>query len=111
MKAVSTVGDAGGAAPRPRSRPDARRSDRTRMAAAQVAFRGTALDCVLVDASAKCARVFLRTLADLPDLAELRLSGGDSRPVRCRWQAGLLVGFELVGTAPVVVPAAQGRDP
>lgn len=107
MEAVSNVRDAGGAGSRLRTRPDARRSDRTRvMAAAQVAFRGTVLDCVVVDASPEGARVFLEVPADLPDLAELRFSGGDSLPVRCRWQAGLLVGLELVCTVPLVVSAA-----
>jgi hypothetical protein len=74
--------------------------------AAQVAFRGAVLDCVLLDASPSGARVFLKAPGDVPDLVTLRLPGGESRPVRCRWQVGLLVGFEVVGTAPLVVPAA-----
>jgi hypothetical protein len=36
----------------------------------------------------------------VPDLATLRLPGGESRPVRRRWQNGLLAGFEFVGAAP-----------
>ncbi len=107
MGTAATVGDNGGAAgARPAVRPEARRSARTRMLrAAQIAFRSTVLDCVLVDASPEGARVFLKAPADVPDLAELRFPGGEARPVRCRWQAGLLVGFEVVGVAPLVVPA------
>jgi hypothetical protein len=115
MEAVATAGDDGGAGARPEAgpaagpsaRPDARRSARIRMfRAAQIAFRSTVLDCTLLDASPEGVRVFFRAPADVPDLVTLRLPGGETRPVRCRWQAGLLAGFEVVGAAPLAVPAA-----
>lgn len=87
--------------------PDARRSRRTRMIkAAGIAFGGAVLDCVLLDASPVGAQVFLKSPVDVPDLATLRLPDGESRPVRCRWQVGPLVGLEILGAAPLVVPAA-----
>ncbi len=73
--------------------------------AAQIAFGGSVLDCVLLDASAGGARVFLKAPADVPELAVLKLPDGESRPVRCRWQNGLLAGFQVVGAVPLVVPA------
>ena len=106
MEAAATAGESGGAGAGPSARPDARRWVRTRVfEAAQIAFGGTALDCVLLDASPGGARVFLKAPADVPDLVTLRLPGGGSRPVRCRWQVGLLAGFEVVGPAPLVVPS------
>ena len=103
MEAAATAGSGGGA----QARPEARRSARTRMfRAAQIAFRSTVLDCTLLDASPEGARVFLKAPAEVPELATLRLPCGETRPVRCRWQVGLLAGFEVVGPAPLPVPAA-----
>jgi hypothetical protein len=83
----------------PDAGPGARRSDRSHMIkAAQIAFGGSVLDCALLDVSPDGARVFLRALADVPNLVTLTLPGGESRPMRCRWQIGLQVGLEVVGT-------------
>ena len=86
MDTVAAAGGGVAAQATPAGRPEARRSPRTRMMrAAQVAFRGAVLDCVLVDASPEGAQVFLEAPADVPDLAELRfLPGGEGQPVRCR---------------------------
>lgn len=65
---------------------------------AQIAFGGTALDCVLVDLSPGGAQVRLKGLVDVPDLLTLRLPGGESRSVRCCWQNGFHVGLMVVGT-------------
>jgi hypothetical protein len=97
MEVVAVVcEDVGG-----KTRPDARRSARTAMIkAAQIAFGAAVIECALLNASHAGVGVFLKAPADVPDLATLRLPGGESRPVRRRWQNGLLAGFEFVGAAP-----------
>lgn len=72
---------------------------------AQIAFGGSVLDCVLLDASPSGAQVCLRTSAEVPDLVTLRLPGCESRSVRRCWQEGARIGFEVVGTAPLVFRA------
>jgi hypothetical protein len=85
---------------RPDARPDARRSGRSRVIkAAQIAFSGRAFDCVLIDASPAGVRVYLQGVVDVPDLVTLTLPGGESRPMRCRWQIGPQVGLQVVGAA------------
>ena len=78
----------------------ARRPDRTSVIrAAQVAFRNAVLDGVLMNVSPQGALVHLFEEAELPDIATLSLSGGETWTVRRRWQHGAHVGFEIVGTA------------
>jgi hypothetical protein len=102
MGAATIAGEGGGLG----ARPDARRSERTRMMrAAQIAFGGSVVECALLDASPGGVRVFLKAPVDVPDLVALRLPGGESRPSRCRWQTGLIAGFEFVGTTPWPLPA------
>ena len=85
----------------------ARRSGRCRMfKPAQLAFGGSVFDCVLLNASPFGAQVCLRAFTEVPRLATLRLPGGECRPVQRRWQEGLHVGFESVGTAPLNALAA-----
>ena len=79
-----------------------RRPGRCRMfKPAQIAFDGSVLDCVLLDASPEGAQVHLRTPAPVPDLVTLRFPGGESRTMRRCWQMGAQIGFEVVGTAPL----------
>jgi PilZ domain len=101
MDMISIAQENSGSEVRPDAGPDARRSGRSHTnMAAQIAFCGSVLDCVLLDVSPRGARVFLRgALADVPDLVTLRLPGGESRFMRCRWQIGPQVGLEAVGDA------------
>lgn len=81
-----------------------RRPGRSRMfKPAQVAFDASVLDCVLLDVSPHGAQVYLMAAAaEVPDLVTLRLPGGESRSMRRCWQRGAHMGFEFVGTAPLV---------
>ena len=64
---------------------------------AQIVFGGLVLDCALLDASRVGAQVRLLEAAEVPEIATLRLPGGESWTVRRRWQRGAQVGFEFVG--------------
>ena len=66
--------------------------------AAQVAFGGLVLDCALLDAPLGGVRVRLLEAAQVPEMATLRLPGGESWTVRRQWQRGAQVGFRVVGT-------------
>ncbi len=72
---------------------------------AQIAFGGSVLDCVLLDVSPEGVQVCFKTPVEVPDVVTLRLSGCESRSMRRRWQDGLRVGFEMVGTAPLAFQA------
>ena len=61
---------------------------------AHVVLEDAVLDCVLLDLSPGGAQVYLLAHAELPDLVVLWLPGGDSRPMRRRWQQGSHIGFE-----------------
>ena len=65
---------------------------------AQIAFGGFVLDCALLDASRGGAQVRLWAAAEVPEIATLRLPGGESWTVRRQWQRGAQVGFKVVGT-------------
>ncbi len=65
---------------------------------AQIAFGGSVLDCALLDASRGGAQVRLSEGAKVPEIATLRLAGGESWTVRRQWQRGVQVGFKVVGT-------------
>ena len=65
---------------------------------AQIAFGGFVLDCVLLDASRGGAQVRLLATAEVPEIATLRLPGGESWTVRRQWQRGVQVGFKVVGS-------------
>jgi hypothetical protein len=81
----------------------ARRHERCRMfKPAQIAFGGAVHDCVLLNASPFGAHVVLRAFTEVPALVTLRIPGGECQPVQRRWQDGLRVGFETVGTAPLL---------
>ena len=81
-----------------------RRPGRSRMfKPAQIAFDGSVLDCVLLDVSPRGAQVHLMAPAEVPDIVTLRLPGGESRSVRRCWQRKAHIGFEVVGTAPLVL--------
>jgi hypothetical protein len=73
---------------------------------AQIAFGGEIHDCVLLNASPFGAHVVLRAFTEVPALVTLKLPGGEGQPVQRRWQEGLRVGFEAVGTAPLTGLAA-----
>ncbi len=66
--------------------------------AARLAFGGSVLDCALLDASRGGAQVRLSEGAEVPEIATLRLAGGESWTVRRQWQRGVQVGFKVVGT-------------
>ncbi len=84
----------------------ARRPGRCRMfKPAQIACGASVLDCVLLDASPNGAQVCLKALAQVPDVVTLRLPGCESRSVRRCWQDGPRIGFEVIGTAPLVFRA------
>ncbi len=77
-----------------------RRHARCRMfKPAHVVLEVAVLDCVLLDLSPGGAQVYLIARADLPDLVVLWLPGGESRPMRRRWQQGSHIGFEAAGEA------------
>jgi PilZ domain len=77
-----------------------RQSRRSKMIKrAQIAFDGSVLDCALLDISPTGALVHLFAPADVPDITTLRLSQGESRTARRRWQRGAQVGLEFVGKA------------
>ena len=106
MADVDTAQDPRAGEPRGDDRWSARRPGRTRKSKpAQIAYGATVLDCVLLDVSPGGAQACLKELADVPDLVTLRLPGGESWPVRCCWQNGIHVGFEVVGTEPLALPA------
>ena len=80
-----------------------RRPGRSRMfKPAQIAFDASVLDCVLLDASPNGAQVCFKATMDVPDLVTLRLPNGESRSMRRCWQRGAHMGFEFVGTTPLV---------
>ena len=84
-----------------------RRHARSRMfKPAQIAFGGSVHDCVLLNASPFGAHACLRAFVEVPALVTLRLPAGACQPVRRRWQEGRRVGFETVGTAPLMAFAA-----
>jgi hypothetical protein len=64
---------------------------------AHVVLDDAVLECVLLDLSPGGAQVYLLAHAELPDLVALWLPGGESRPMRRRWQRGSHIGFEAVG--------------
>jgi PilZ domain-containing protein len=64
---------------------------------AHVVLEDAVLECVLLDLSPGGAQVYLLAHAELPDLVALWLPGGESRPMRRRWQQGSHIGFEAVG--------------
>ena len=70
---------------------------------AHLVLTDAVLDCVLLDLSPGGAQVCLRTGAEVPTRAILRLPGGESRPMRRCWRRGLRIGFEAVG--PGVLPS------
>ena len=71
---------------------------------AQIAFGGFVLDCALLDASRGGAQVHLWAAAEVPEIAALRLPGGESWTVRRQWQRGAQIVFKVVGTgSPPVV--------
>ena len=67
--------------------------------AAQLAFDGSVLNCVLLDVSPSGVRLYFPTPTEAPDLATFRLKDGESRTVQRRWQNGSQAGFEFVGTS------------
>jgi hypothetical protein len=73
---------------------------------AQIAFGGSVFDCVLLNASPFGAHVCLREFTEVPRLVTLRLPCGACHPVQRRWQEGIHVGFESVGTGPLIAIAA-----
>jgi hypothetical protein len=79
----------------------ARRPGRTRVIkAAQIAFDGSVLDCVLLDISPNGAQVYLPAPVDVSDLVTLRLPDGEALDMRRRWRNGARIGFEFARTAP-----------
>ncbi len=79
---------------------EARRSDRSHtIRPAQVAFGGSVLECALLDASRGGVRVFLLAVAAVPEIAALRLRGGEVWTVRRQWQQGAQVGFSVIEAA------------
>ena len=66
---------------------------------AHVVLEDAVLDCVLLDLSPGGAQIYLLAHAELPDLVALWLPGGESRPMRRRWQRGFHIGFEAAGEA------------
>ena len=65
--------------------------------AAQIVFGRLVLDCALLDASRSGGQVRLLAAVEVPEIAALRLPGGESWTVRRQWQRGAQVGFEFVG--------------
>ena len=63
---------------------------------------------MLLNASPFGAHVCLRAFTEVPGLVTLRLPGGESQPVRRCWQEGRRLGFETIGTAPLIASAARG---
>ena len=63
---------------------------------AQIAFGGVVLDCALLDASRGGAQVRLLEAAEVPEIATLRLAGGETWTVRRQWQRGAQVGFKVL---------------
>ena len=63
---------------------------------AHVVLDDAVLECVLLDLSPGGAQVYLLAHAVLPDLVALWLPGGESRPMRRRWQQGSHIGSEAV---------------
>jgi PilZ domain len=66
---------------------------------AHVVLEDAVLDCVLLDLSPGGAQIYLLARAELPDSVVLWLPGGESRPMRRRWQQGSHIGFEAMGDA------------
>ncbi len=66
---------------------------------AHVVLEDAVLDCVLLDLSPGGAQIYLLAHAELPDLVALWLPGGESRPMRRRWQKRSHIGFEAQADA------------
>jgi hypothetical protein len=62
---------------------------------AQIAHGDDALSCVVLDISARGARISLRAPAELPDTGTLWLRDGSCRVARVRWARGTLAGLEF----------------
>jgi hypothetical protein len=74
----------------------ARRPQRQRvLRSAQIAYGGGALPCVVLDVSARGARISLREPVDLPDAITLWLRDGSCRVAQVRWARGTLAGLEF----------------
>ncbi len=68
---------------------------------AQIAFGGSVVDCVLLEASPEGVQLHLKAPLDVPDLVTLRFPDGESRAMRRRWQRRAHIGLEIVGTTPL----------
>jgi hypothetical protein len=73
-----------------------RRAARQRvLRSAQIAHADGALPCVVLDVSARGARISLRAPAELPETVTLWLRDGSCRVARVRWARGTLAGLEF----------------
>ncbi len=99
VQLAATVGQGIGPEVFAPARPHTRRPGRLSVIkAAQLAFGGSVLDCVLLDVSPHGVRLYFPTPTEVPALATLRLKDGESRTIRRRWQTGSQAGFESAGT-------------
>lgn len=104
MQAMAVVRETGQAERRAETRLDARWPGQCQMIrAAQIVFGGSVWDCALLDTSRGGARVHLLAPADLPEIATLRLPGGECWTVQRRWTRGSEVGFKILGE-PIPAP-------
>lgn len=78
---------------------------------AKLVFNGGVIDCVVLDISAKGARVLLPMPTPLPEHVALHLSGGVIYNARRRWERGQEVGFEFEGPPSLNVIAATRAMP
>jgi hypothetical protein len=63
---------------------------------AQIVYRDSIIDCILINISSKGARVRTAAMIPLPDRVTLRVRGGAVFPSVCRWARGLEVGLAFV---------------
>ena len=75
---------------------------------AKLVFNGGVIDCVVLNISAKGARVLLPMPTPLPEQVALHLSGGVIYNAQRRWGVGEEVGFEFEG-APSLSAIAAAR--
>jgi hypothetical protein len=75
--------------------------------AAQLVFRDTVIDCVVVNISPRGARVRTAAVVPVPERLTLMVRGGSVIPAARRWARGTEIGLAFVGVASLQEERAQ----
>jgi len=74
---------------------------------AQIIFRDSVTDCVVLNISTTGARVRTATVVPVPEQVTLRLRGGTIIPALRRWTKGMDIGLEFAGAMSLVEEGAM----